>query len=72
MRTNNLDKVLGQITGSECQEAAEERERYLDGGLAATREILAAFLNDFNDEGLARWGPRGDNSQAAGVPESPR
>jgi hypothetical protein len=72
MRMNNLDKVLGQITESECQEAAEELERYLDAGLTATREILAAFLNDLNDECLARWGPRGDNSQAAGVPESPR
>jgi hypothetical protein len=37
----------------------------------ATREILAAFLNDLNDECLARWGPRGDNGQAAGLPEPP-
>ena len=72
MRTNNLDKVLGQITGSECQEAAEELERYLDAGLTATREILAAFLNDLNDECLAQWGPRGDNGQAAGLPNPPR
>jgi hypothetical protein len=71
MRTRNLDKVLGQVTGAECQEAAEELERYLDAGLTATREILAAFLNDLNDECLARWGPRGDDGQAAGLPEPP-
>jgi hypothetical protein len=39
MRTSNLDKVLGLVTGAECQEAAEELERYLDAGLTATREI---------------------------------
>ena len=71
MRMNNLDKVLGQITGAECQEAAEELERYLDAGLTATRDILAAFLNDLNDECLARWGPRGDSGQAASLPAPP-
>ncbi len=39
MRMSNLDKVLGLVTGAECQEAAEELERYLDAGLMATREI---------------------------------
>jgi hypothetical protein len=71
MRTRNLDQVLGQVTGAECQEAAEELERYLDAGLTAARELLAAFLNDLNDECLARWGPRGDDGQAAGLPEPP-
>jgi hypothetical protein len=71
MRTSNLDKVLDQATGADCQQAAEELERYLDAGLSATREILAAFLNDLNDECLARWGPRGDSGQAAGLPAPP-
>ena len=57
MRTSNLDKVLDQVTGADCHQAAEELERYLDAGLTATRELLAAFLNDLNDECLARWGP---------------
>jgi hypothetical protein len=57
LRTDNLDKVLSQATGAECKKAAEELERYLDLGLVATRELLAAFLNDLNDECLIRWGP---------------
>jgi hypothetical protein len=71
MRTSNLDKVLDQITGADCQQAADELERYLDAGLTATRELLAAFLNDLNDECLARWGPHGDGGQAAGLPAPP-
>jgi hypothetical protein len=71
MRTSNLDKVLDQITGADCQQAAEELERYLDAGLTATREILAAFLNDLNAECLARWGPHGDSGRAAGLPAPP-
>ena len=50
MRTSNLDKVLDQVTEADCQQAAEELERYLDAGLTATRELLTAFLNDLNDE----------------------
>jgi hypothetical protein len=38
MWTSNLDKVLDQVTGADCQQAAEELERYLDAGLTATRE----------------------------------
>ena len=60
MRTSNLDKVLAQVTGAKCREAADELGRYLDAGLTATRELLAAFLND---ECLARWGPRPASSQ---------
>ena len=71
MRTSNLDKVLDQVTGADCQQAAEELERYLDAGLTATRELLAAFLNDLNDECLARWGPCGDSGQAASLPAPP-
>jgi hypothetical protein len=71
MRTSNLDKVLDQATGADCQQAAEELERYLDAGLTATRELLAAFLNDLNDECLERWGPRGDSGQAASLPAPP-
>jgi hypothetical protein len=71
MRTSNLDKVLDQVTGADCQQAAEELERYLDAGLTATRELLAAFLNDLNDECLERWGPRGDSGQAASLPGPP-
>jgi hypothetical protein len=59
----NLDKVLAQVTGAKCREAADELGRYLDAGLTATRELLAAFLNDLNDECLARWGPRPASSQ---------
>ena len=71
MRTSNLDKVLDQVTGADCQQAAEELERYLDAGLTATRELLAAFLNDLNDECLERWGPRGDRGQAASLSAPP-
>jgi hypothetical protein len=71
MRTSNLDKVLDQVTGADCQQAAEELERYLDAGLTATRALLAAFLNDLNDECLARWSPHGDGSQAASLPAPP-
>jgi hypothetical protein len=62
MRTSNLDKVTRPGHRADCQQAAEELERYLDAGLTATRELLAAFLNDLNDECLARWGPRGKPS----------
>jgi hypothetical protein len=71
MRTSNLDKVLAQVTGAECQEATDELGRYLDAGLTATRELLAAFLNDLNDECLARWGPHGDSGRAGSLPEPP-
>ena len=71
MRTINLDKVLEQVTRVDCQQAAEELERYLDAGLTATRELLAAFLNDLNDECLERCGPRGDSGQAASLPAPP-
>lgn len=71
MRTDNLDKVLSRVTGAECKEAAEELERYLDAGLAETRELLAAFLNDLNNECLVRWGPRGERVQPGGPTEPP-
>ena len=71
MRTINLDKVLDQVTRVDCQQAAEELERYLDAGLTATRELLAAFLNDLNDECLERCGRRGDSGQAASLPAPP-
>jgi hypothetical protein len=71
MRTSNLDKVLAQVTGADCQKATDELGRYLDAGLTATRELLAAFLNDLNDECLARWGPHGDSGQAAGLLNHP-
>ena len=29
----------------DCEQAADELERYLYAGLTATRELLAAFLN---------------------------
>ena len=53
-----ISKVLGQVTGAECKEAAEELALYLDAGLPALRQPRAAFLNDLNDECLVRWGPR--------------
>jgi hypothetical protein len=71
MRTSNLDKVTRPGHRVDCQHAAEELERYLDAGLTATRELLTAFLNDLNDECLARWGPRGDSGQAASLPAPP-
>ena len=66
MRTDNLDKVLSRVTGAEVNEAAEELERYLDAGLPETRELLAAFLSDLNDECLVRWGPSGERVQPGG------
>jgi hypothetical protein len=66
VRTDNLDKVLSRVTGAECKEAAEELERYLDAGLPETRELLAAFLNDLNNECLVRWGPSGERVQPGG------
>jgi hypothetical protein len=41
MRTSNLDKVLGQVTGAECQEAAEE----LDGAPTVTAANWLVSLN---------------------------
>jgi len=67
INTDNLDKVLSQFSAEECNAAVEELERYLNAGLAATRELLAAFLNDLNGECLARWGPRGESGQAVGL-----
>jgi hypothetical protein len=70
METGNVDLVLSEITADECNEAAEELARYLDAGLLATRKLLAAFLNDLNNECLTRWGPRGQNGRQGDVPES--
>ncbi len=72
MRTENLDLVLSQLTAAECNEAAEELARYLDAGLATTRELMAAFLNDLNNDCLTRWGPRGESGEADRLPASPR
>jgi hypothetical protein len=64
METGNVDVVLGRITANECNAAAEELARCLDTALPVTedlltaRELLAAFLNDLNNECLARWIPR--------------
>jgi hypothetical protein len=55
METGNVDLVLSEITADERNEAAEELARYLDAGLHATRLLLAAFLNDLNNECLIRW-----------------
>jgi hypothetical protein len=69
METGNVDVVLNRITENECNVAAEELARCLDTALPVTeelltaRELLAAFLNDLNNEGLARWGPRGHSRQ---------
>jgi hypothetical protein len=71
VKTNNVDKLLGRFSAKECHTAAEELERYLDAGFPATRELLAAFLNDLNDECLIRWGPAGERGQAAGLPGPP-
>jgi hypothetical protein len=57
MRTENLDLALSQLTADECKEASDELARYLDAGLATTRELMAAFLNDLNNERLTRWAP---------------
>ena len=71
MRTDNVDLVLSQITADECNDAADELARYLDAGLMTTRELLAAFLNDLNNECLTRWGPRGESGEAGGLPAPP-
>ena len=71
MRTDNLDVVLSQITADECNNAADELARYLDAGLAATRELLAAFLSDLNNEYLSRWGPSGQSGEAGRLPGPP-
>jgi len=68
MRTENLDLVLSQLTAAECNEATDELARYLDAGLATTRELMAAFLNDLNNERLTRWGPHGESGAAGGLP----
>jgi hypothetical protein len=61
METGNVDLVLSEITADECNEATEELARYLDAGLLATKRLLAAFLNDLNNERLTRWGPQGQS-----------
>jgi hypothetical protein len=69
METANVDVVLSRITASECNAAAEELARCLHTALPVTeelltaRELLAAFLNDLNNESLARWGPEGQSRQ---------
>ena len=68
MRTENLDLVLSQTTADECHDATEELARYLDAGLTTTRELLAAFLNDLNNECLTRWGPAGERGEAGRLP----
>jgi hypothetical protein len=57
METGNVDLVLSEITADECHAAAEELTRHLDAGQPATRKLLAAFLNDLNNERQTRWGP---------------
>ena len=65
METGNVDVVLSRITANECNAAAAELARRLDTALPVTeellpaRELLAAFLNDLNNECLARRGPQG-------------
>ncbi len=69
METGNVDVVLTRITANECNAAAEELARYLDTALPATEELmtarvlLAAFLNDLNNERLTRWGSQGHSRQ---------
>jgi hypothetical protein len=69
METANVDVVLSRITASECNAAAEELARCLHTALPVTeelltaRELLAAFLNDLNNESLSRWGPQGQSRQ---------
>lgn len=67
METGNVDLMLDQIGASECHEASEELARYLHAGLPATRQLLAAFLNDLNNECLIRWGLE-VNAAKAGAP----
>ncbi|HEV8648541.1 MAG TPA: hypothetical protein VG276_03870 [Actinomycetes bacterium] len=71
MKTGHLDELLSRFTAEQCNAAVDELERYLDAGLASTRELLAAFLNDLHDECLVRWGPLGDTGQAVGLPGPP-
>jgi hypothetical protein len=52
--------VLSHITADEYSDASEELARYLDAGLTTTRELLAAVLNDLDNECLPRWGPGGE------------
>lgn len=70
METGNVDLVLSEVTADECNEAAAELARYRDAGLLATRKLLAAFLNDLNNECLTRWGPRGRNGRQGDLPAS--
>ena len=72
MRTDNLDLVLSQLTAAECNEAADELARYLDAGLVTTRELMAAFLNDLNNESVTRWGPRSERGAAGDLLGPPR
>lgn len=67
MRTENLDLLLSQMTAAECSEAADELGRHLDAGLLTARQLMAAFLNDLNNEGLTRWGPGGASGEAGGL-----
>jgi hypothetical protein len=71
VRSENVDLVLSQVTADECNDAVEELARYLDAGLMTTRELLAAFLNDLNNECLTRWGSRGEHGQAGSLPDPP-
>lgn len=71
MRTENVDLVLNQVTADDCNYAVEELARCLDAGQTTTRELLAAFLNDLNNECLTRWGSRGGHGQAGSLPDPP-
>jgi hypothetical protein len=71
VRSENVDLVLSQVTADECNDAVEELARYLDAGLTTTRELLAAFLNDLNNECLTRWGSLGEHGQAGSLPDPP-
>jgi hypothetical protein len=74
MEAGNVEVVLSRITANECNAAAEELSRRLDTALPVTdelltaRELLAAFLNDLNNECLARWGPQGQSRQPSRPP----
>jgi hypothetical protein len=76
METGNVDVVLSRITADECNAAAAALARYLDTALPVTedlltaRELLAAFLNDLNNECLARWGPQREGRQPSRSSES--
>ena len=72
MRTENVDLVLSQVTADECKDAVGDLAPYLDAGLTTTtRELLAAFRNDLNNECLTRWGSRGEHGQAGSLPDLP-